>query len=254
MEAASHKALTIEQFTRQAVPFAELPAHSSAMDILIRLARSSPGDEMLDVACGPGLVACRFAPLVKRVTGLDLTPAMIRQAEQAQVSHGYSNMAWQIGDVDSLPFGDASFDIVLTRYSFHHFQQPAKVMAEMMRVCRPGGTVLVADVAQPSQRVEGYDEIERLRDPSHVHALSREEFAGILGDSGLQDLQFAEYKVEIALEEQLAASFPVPGGAERIREILRADVGVDRCGVAAHWVGAELHYSVPIVVASGRRP
>ena len=254
MEAASHKALTIEQFTRQAVPFAELPAHASAMDILERLAHPSSADEMLDVACGPGLVACRFAPQVKWVTGVDLTPAMIHQAALAQANHGYGNMTWQIGTADPLPFADASFSLVLTRYSFHHFQQPARVLAEMLRVCRAGGTVVVADVAQPAICVAGYDEIERLRDPSHVHALSREEFAGMLGESGLRDIEFAEYKVDIALDAQLAASFPVPGGAERIREILRADVGVDRCGVDARWVGGELHYSVPIVVDAGSKP
>jgi hypothetical protein len=52
----------------------------------------------------------------------------------------------------------------------------------------------------------------------------------------------------MSVESQLAASFPVPGGADRIRELLRQDVGVDRCGVLAHWVGPELHYAVPIVV------
>jgi len=123
----------------------------------------------------------------------------------------------------------------------------------MVRVCRPGGRVLVADVVQPADKVAGYDEIELLRDPSHVHALSRDEFAGLFAASGLEAVQFAEYKVELALEHQLAASFPVPGGAERIRDLLRADVGVDRCGVSAHWVGSELHYAIPIVIAVGSK-
>jgi hypothetical protein len=52
----------------------------------------------------------------------------------------------------------------------------------------------------------------------------------------------------MSLESQLAASFPVPGGADRIRDLLRQDVGVDRRGVSAHWVGSELNYAVPIVV------
>ena len=254
MDSQSHKALTIDQFTRQAIPFARLPGHSAAMDILIRLARPTVLDEMLDVACGPGLVGCQFAPLVRHVTGLDLTPEMIRQAEQAQAKQGYRNMSWQVGEAEPLPFPDESFTLVVTRYSFHHFQHPAGVLSEMIRVCRGGGRILVADVAQPVEKVAGYDEIERLRDPSHVHALSRAEFAGLLSSTGLCELEFAEYKVEMALELQLAASFPVRGGADQIREILRADVGVDRCGVAPHWVGSELHYAVPIVVATGRKP
>jgi len=254
MNQESHRALTIAQFTRQAVPFAKLPGHSTAMDILIRLARPKASDLMLDVACGPGLVACQFAPLVRRVTGLDITPEMIHQAGQAQTKRGYTNMTWQVGSAEPLPFSDASFTLVVTRYSFHHFLRPTAVLAEMVRVCQPGGRVLVADVSQSVDKVAGYDEIERLRDPSHVHALSRDEFAGLFADSGLRDVEFAEYKVEMAVEDQLAASFPVPGGAERIRELLRADVKVDRCGVSAHWIGSELHYAVPIVVAVGSKP
>ena len=253
MDAAAHQALTIDQFTRQAVPFAKLPGHSSSLDILTGLSRPSSNDLALDVACGPGLVACHFSPLVAHITGLDITPEMIRQAERAQTDRGLHNMTWRVGSADPLPFADAAFSLVITRYSFHHFQRPAAVLAEMVRVCRPGGRVLVADVAQPADKVSAYDQIELLRDPSHVHALSRDEFAGLFTSSRLTDVQFAEYKVDLELAAQLAASFPVPGGADRIRQLFHSDVGVDRLGVAAHWVGSELHYAVPIVVAVGSK-
>jgi SAM-dependent methyltransferase len=250
----SHQALTIDQFTRQAVPFARLPGHSSSLEILSRLSNPNSADLALDVACGPGLVACHFAPFVSHITGIDITPEMIHQAGQAQSKAGLNNMSWRVGPADPLPFKDSTFDLVLTRYSFHHFRRPGSVLAEMIRVCRPGGRVLVADVAQPADKVAGYDEIELLRDPSHTHALSRDEFAGLFACSGLESILFDEYKVEMALEAQLSASFPVPGGADRIRELVRADVGCNRCGLAAHWVGAELHYAIPIVVAVGQKP
>jgi len=253
MDEQAHQALTIDQFTRQAVPFARLPGHASSLAILSGLANPNPDDIALDVACGPGLVACHFAPHVSHITGLDITPEMIRQAEHAQANAGLNNMTWRVGSADPLPFEDASFSLVLTRYSFHHFQRPASVLAEMFRVCRPGGRVLVADVAQPADKVAGYDEIELLRDPSHTHALSRDEFASLFAGSGLKSVLFDEYKVEMALETQLSASFPVPGGAEKIRELVRADVGHDRRGLSAHWVGSELHYAIPIVVAVGTK-
>ena len=94
---------------------------------------------------------------------------------------------------------------------------------------------------------------ELLRDPSHVHALSREEFSNLFLSPELEPALFAEYRVEMSLDSQLAASFPVPGGAERIRKLLQNDVGVDRCGVSAHWVGSELHYAVPIVVGAAHK-
>jgi SAM-dependent methyltransferase len=248
MDAHSHRALTIDQFTKQAVPFANLPGHSSSLETLTELSQPSTSDEVLDVACGPGIVACHFAPLVAQITGIDITPKMIRQAEAAQKARGLTNMVWRVAPAEPLPFRDNDFSLVITRYSFHHFQHPDSVFAEMLRVCKPGGRILVADVAQPDDKVAGYDEIELLRDPSHVHALSRSEFAKLFSSPMVGAARFGEYKVEMSLESQLAASFPVPGGADRIRNRLREDVGLDCCGVSAHWVGAELHYAVPIVV------
>ncbi len=253
MDATSHQALTIDQFTRQAIPFAQLPGHSSSLDLLTALSAPTPADQALDVACGPGLVACHFAPRVGHITGIDITPEMIRQARKAEADRGLTNMSWQVGAACPLSFPDSAFSLVMTRYSFHHFRDPAGVMSELIRVLRPGGRLLIADVAQTPDKVAGYDEIELLRDPSHVHALTRAEFAGLFVSPRLGPARFAEYKVEMSLESQLSASFPVEGGAERIRALLREDVGVDRCGVAAHWVGSELHYAVPIVVGVASR-
>jgi ubiquinone/menaquinone biosynthesis C-methylase UbiE len=253
MDAVSHLALTIDQFTKQAVPFANLPGHSSSLDVLTDLSRPSTSDDALDIACGPGIVACHFAPLVAHITGIDITPEMVRQAEAAHRARGLTNMAWRVAPAEPLPFENDSFSLVLTRYSFHHFQYPERVVAEMLRVCKPGGRILIADVAQPDDKVIGYDEIERLRDPSHVHALSRSEFANLFAAPLVESAAFREYKVEMSLETQLAASFPVADGAERVRKLLQMDVGVDRCGVSAHWVGNELHYAVPIVVGAATK-
>lgn len=249
----SHRAITIDQFTRQAIPFAQLPGHSSSIDLLLKLTRATSTDRVLDVACGPGLVACQFAPHVAEVVGLDLTPEMIHQATQAQQSRGLTNMTWQVGQADQLPFADEAFSIVLTRYSFHHVRNPSQVLQEMERVCRHGGRVLIADVCMPEECVTAYDELELIRDPSHVHALSRAEFGELIRASRLKQVEFAEYQVDLELEAQLKASFPVAGGAERIRTMLHGDVGVNRYGVNARWVDGALHYSVPIAVAVGIR-
>jgi ubiquinone/menaquinone biosynthesis C-methylase UbiE len=82
--------LILDQFTRQAVPFAEMPAHSNeeSVRLLIDMARLGPEDAVLDVACGPGLAACPLAEVARHVTGLDLTPAMIEQAQARQRSRG----------------------------------------------------------------------------------------------------------------------------------------------------------------------
>lgn len=248
-----HQEVTLNQFSRQAIPFEQLPAHSDSIDLLVELACPHRDDSFLDIACGPGLVACHFAPLVKEVIGVDLTPAMLVQASKRQKKQGIRNAQWVEGNATSLPFHDSAFSIVLTRYSLHHFRDPAAVLREMSRVCETGGRVIVADVCLPEDKAKYYDEFELLRDPSHVHALSHSELKTLVTQAGLSEVRFAGYNVKVGLEEQLSASFPVEGGAERIRQLLHQDIGTNRLGVNAHIENREIQYEIPIVVAVGTK-
>lgn len=124
-------------------------------------------------------MACAFAKAARHVTGIDLTPAMIEQAKVMQQADKLTNLTWHIGDVQPLPFADASFSLVFTRYSFHHFLDPRAVLAEMVRVCTPGGRIVVVDVfTSGPEQAEAYNRMEKLRDPSHVRALALEELTG----------------------------------------------------------------------------
>jgi ubiquinone/menaquinone biosynthesis C-methylase UbiE len=248
-----HNQTIVEQFSQQAIPFAQKAGHSDSMQMLIEMSGVSGGDQVLDVACGPGLVACAFAPHARQVTGIDITPAMIEQARKLQGERQLENLIWQVGDVLPLPFPDASFSVVLTRYSMHHFLNPDAVLAEMVRVCRPGGRVMVADVVLPPEKAGAYNRMERLRDPSHTRALTYPEMAELFGASGLTNIQTGHYKVEMELENQLRASFPNPGDADRIRRLFEADMGVDDLGVGARRQGAEILFAYPILVAVGEK-
>jgi SAM-dependent methyltransferase len=255
-KAEEQRRLILDQFTRQAVPFAEMPAHSNeeSVRLLIDMAQVGPEDAVLDVACGPGLVACPLAEVARHVTGLDLTPAMIEQAQVRQRARGLRNLTWLVGDVVPLPFPDASFSVVVTRYSFHHFLDPKAVLAEMVRVCRPGGRVAVIDVFTSSpEQAEAYNRVEKLRDPSHVRALSLGELTGLCDDAGLRDVRTAFFKLEMALETLLAASFPNPGDADRIRQTFAEDLGVDRLGLGARPRDGAIHFAFPIVVIAGHK-
>ena len=249
-----HQRRIIDQFTRQAVPFAEMPSHACAISMLLDMSGVTRGDDVLDVACGPGLVACEFAPRARHVTGIDITPEMIQQATERQREKGLTNLSWQVGDVTPLPFRDAAFDIVVTRYSFHHFLEPGAALCEMVRVCKPGGVVMAVDVALPPEKVVAYDRFEKLRDPSHTHALTFAEMAALIGDSGLCEVRTAQYKIDSELEKQLAASFPNPGDADRIRAMFEADLEVDAMGVGAHRRDNAIHFAYPILITVGTKP
>ncbi|SDY23818.1 Methyltransferase domain-containing protein [Allochromatium warmingii] len=79
-----HDAEIVEQFTKQAIPFTELPGHLDSIQMLIEMSKVAGDDLVLDVACGPGLVACEFAKVAQNVTGIDLTEKMIEQAKNRQ--------------------------------------------------------------------------------------------------------------------------------------------------------------------------
>jgi ubiquinone/menaquinone biosynthesis C-methylase UbiE len=248
--------LVLDQFTRQAVPFAEMPARSNdeANRLLIDTARVGPEDTVLDVACGPGLVACALAEVARQVTGIDLTPAMIEQARARQRARGLTNLTWLVGDAVPLPFPDAAFSVVVSRYAMHHFLDPKAVLAEMVRVCAPGGRVAVIDVFTSSpEQAEAYNRVEKLRDPSHVRALALTELTGLCHDAGLRDLNTAFFKMAMELEALLAASFPGPGDADRIRTIFADDLDVNRLGLGAARKDGAIHFAFPIVVLVGQR-
>jgi SAM-dependent methyltransferase len=154
----------------------------------------------------------------------------------------------------SLPFPDAAFTVVVTRFSFHHFLDPKAVLAEMVRVCSPAGRVAVIDVFTSSpEQAEAYNRVEKLRDPSHVRALLLAELTGLCHDAGLRDVRTAFFKLEMALETLLAASFPNPGNADRVRRTLADDIGVDRLGVGARGRDGAIHFAFPIAVLVGQK-
>jgi SAM-dependent methyltransferase len=180
---------------------------------------------------------------------------MIEQARARQRERGLTNLTWLVGEAVLLPFPDASFSVVVSRYSFHHFLDPKAVLAEMVRVCATGGRVAVIDVftSTSPEQAEAYNRVEKLRDPSHVRALALEELTGLCHNAGLLNLKTAFYKLEVELEALLAASFPNPGDADRIRRTFADDLGVDHLGLGATRREGAIHFAFPIVLVVGWR-
>src|SRR5215831_933090 len=225
---STHQDLILDQFTKQAIPFATAPGikDEEALRLVVDFTGAGPHDTVLDVACGPGLLACAFARVVRHATGIDLTPAMIEQARALQREKGLTNISWQVGDVLPLSYPDASFSIVTSRFAFHHFQDPRAVLAEMRRVCAPGGKVLVVDTeASPDpEKAAEFNRMEVLRDPSHVRAMPLCELTALFRETGFAPPRRTSYRLESELEELLGRSFPKPGDADRIRAIFAASL------------------------------
>ena len=110
---------------------------------LVQFAGIAPGDRVLDVACGTGVVAVTAALRGARVTALDLTPELLAVAHDNARLAGV-DMAFHEGDVESLPFGDAVFDCVTSQFGHIFAPRPEVAISEMLRVLRPGGTIAFA--------------------------------------------------------------------------------------------------------------
>src|SRR5271165_688703 len=250
----SHHETILDQFTRQAVPFASAPAirNTDALNRIVQMAQAGPDDTVLDVACGPGLLVCAFARVVRHATGIDLTPAMLEQARKLQMESGLANITWQQGDVESLPYPDGAFSIVASRFALHHLQNPLAVLKEMRRVCAAGGRMVVADSAPAADKADAFNRMERLRDPSHVRAFPVEELQRLFAEAGLAEPEVEFYRLEGELEDLLRRSFPNAGDADRIREMFADSVGTDALDMANRERDGKIYYGFPVALLATR--
>ncbi len=137
-------------------------------------------DIILEVAAGTCACGRSFAPLAHTVVCLDATLPMLTVGKDKADSSHMNNMIFIKGYGEELPFLNENFDIVFSRLAFHHFTDTNTVFSEMVRVLRPGGKLVLIDMEAAAEELRNTeDEIETLRDPSHVKNLSMSEMLGL---------------------------------------------------------------------------
>lgn len=107
---------------------------------LVRYAGVQPGQHVLDLACGTGVVALTAHAVGARVRGLDLSPALLEEARR-NAAIADAGIEFTEGDAENLPYPDASFDVVLSQFGHMFAPRPQMVVAEMLRVLKPGGRI-----------------------------------------------------------------------------------------------------------------
>lgn len=254
-----HNVTVAEQHRRQAEAYArlvaDLPSERSAR--FRALVPTSPDDRVIDVACGPGLLSLEMAPHVAEIVGIDLTPQMLIKAQKLQAAAGVWNIRWVIGDATALPFGDATFSLAICSGAFHHFEDPVGVLCEMMRVCQPGGRIVINDVTPGPDKAPAYDRIETLRDPSHRHAHSVAELRALGREAGLVEIHVDTSPTsDIPFDAVLSTSEPVELSREEIHALVAEDArsGEDRYGYNAHFVESRLMANFVTTILVWRRP
>jgi len=198
-----HQSLTASRFDAQAQAYVQSPVHAAGADLerlAQLLAASSPG-RVLDIGCGGGHAAYAAAPHAGQVLACDIAPEMLAAVTAEAARRGLGNILTQQAAAESLPFADASFDWVISRYSAHHWPKVCVAMAEARRVLKPGGQGLFMDVVAPANPLldTWLQSLELLRDPGHLRNRSLEQWR--------QALEGAGFMVQEVIEERIAIDF-----------------------------------------------
>jgi ubiquinone/menaquinone biosynthesis C-methylase UbiE len=181
--------LVVQQFGSTAANYLTSNVHAEGEDLrrLSALARQRQARRVLDLGCGAGHASFALAAgTVGEVVAYDLSEDMLKVVQAEAATRGLGNLVTKQGRVESLPFENAGFDLVATRFSAHHWLDVAGALAEARRVLAPGGTLLIIDVVAPETPL--YDTVlqtvEILRDASHVRDYRVSEWQGMLAAAG----------------------------------------------------------------------
>ena len=213
-----------EQFGHVAENYRTSAVHATGQDLeaIIELVRLVPTPTVLDMGCGAGHVTVGVAPWSTKVVACDLTAAMLDQVWTLAVERGVTNIETKQADASYLPFDDASFDIVVSRYSAHHWSDLPGALAECHRVLKPGGHLIIGDIVAPE--IPAFDTflqtIEYLRDRSHVRDYSISQWRTMFEQIGMHARIAGTWPVPLNFESWVTRMATPTAQVEMLRHLL----------------------------------
>lgn len=199
-----HHQKVVQQFGQQAAAYLTSQVHAKGQDLqqLQQLLHSYPQASLLDLGSGAGHVSFTAAPSVTRVIAYDLSAQMLQVVAQTAKQKGYHNICTEQGPAEQLPFTDNLFDIIVSRYSAHHWHDVGKALREAFRVLKKGGKLIIMDVVSPGHPVLDIwlQTVEALRDTSHVRDYTPGEWLTFISESGFLVEQLKQYKLTLTFD------------------------------------------------------
>lgn len=255
----SANAKTIQKsFTEQAKNFETKSMNFTKQEYLehmISYVKPQKTDTVLEVAAGTCICGRSLASFVKNVTCLDMTTAMLAVGKAETAKQILLNMDFVQGDAEKLPFSDNSFDIVISRLAFHHFPTPKRCFSEMVRVLKTGGKLVVMDMEAAEETLRNTeDEIETLRDPSHMRNLSKKEFTEMFQDSHLPIMTIDCTELPVSLPAWLAlTNTPAQIAADISKRFADEINGNDLTGFNPYEKNGEIYFNQRWLMMIGKK-
>ncbi|MGH8013290.1 MAG: class I SAM-dependent methyltransferase [Candidatus Binataceae bacterium] len=253
----THNDVVRDEFTRQADAYAAAPAITDAERLarLVNAIQPSSTMRALEIATGPGHVAMALAARCREVVGLDLTAAPIAIAERLSRERAITNVRFQLGDAQQLPFADGEFNITVCRFAFHHFEHPDAILAEMVRVCRDGGTVAIEDLfaSEIPARAQYANDVERLRDHSHTRALPLSELVRMMTVAGVEIQRLYSDSLMPEAESWMTHAHTSADDAREVMRLLEADMREDLSGMSPCLSDGRMHFVQRTVALVGTK-
>ena len=219
----THSDIITDNFGPQAEAYLVSAVHAAGEDLvwLNSVLEAHPAAELLDLGCGGGHVSYTAAPRVRNVTAYDMSGQMLQVVEQAAKERGLANVVTRQGVAESLPFADAVFDLVVSRYSAHHWHDVPKAMREVYRVLKPGGLLLLMDVVSPGHPVLDIylQTVEMLRDTSHVRDYSPGEWLCFMNEAQLHAEELRSFRLHLEFTSWITRMRTPEHFAHAIREL-----------------------------------
>jgi len=216
-----------KQFGRAAAAYVDSSSHARGEDLdrIVALVTEHGGERVVDVGTGVGHTLRRVAPSFRSAVGVDATREMLEAGVGVLTGAGVNNALLVQADATALPIASGSADVVTSRLAAHHFADAASAFREIARILRRGGLfVLVDNYAPDDAALDRFiNEVETLRDPSHVRNHTVAGWRDLLEQGGLRTTVDSDTSVtQLTTENWLERSQTPPDRAEEVRRRLRA--------------------------------
>lgn len=242
------------QFGAVAAAYATSAVHASGANLrlLVETAALRGGEDVLDLGCGAGHTALALAPFARSITAVDLTPEMLAVAKGLAAERQVQNVEFRHADATHLPFEAASFDLVTSRYSAHHYSDPAAALREVARVLAPGGQFLLVDTIAPEDPALDtfLNAAELLRDASHVRDCRASEWERLFLAAALVPQVLMRSSIELDGESWVRRSQTPPPMVAALRALFAA-AGPVAQAVLEIQNGERWSWTVPIALIRG---